>query len=122
MQLKNEVQLKPYRIPDFMDHLIRMLKEQTSFTDQRCLNDDGIHFYREADRAVSISTVFSRKNTLETPLCWENYAEKFKLLLYLEELQMKVDIRRYNIPNEDEQEATMEKDRQNKKLLILKVL
>lgn len=96
MQLKNEVQLKPYRIPDFMDHLIRMLKEQTSFTDQR-------------------------KNTLETPLCWENYAEKFKLLLYLEELQMKVDIRRYNIPNEDEQEATMEKDRQNKKLLILKV-
>uniref|UniRef100_A0A667Y188 RNA helicase n=1 Tax=Myripristis murdjan TaxID=586833 RepID=A0A667Y188_9TELE len=30
-----------------------------------------------------------------------NYSEKFQLLLYLEELQMDVDIKRYNIPNSE---------------------
>uniref|UniRef100_A0A667YRC3 RNA helicase n=1 Tax=Myripristis murdjan TaxID=586833 RepID=A0A667YRC3_9TELE len=35
------------------------------------------------------------------PLSMENYSEKFQLLLYLEELQMDVDIKRYNIPNSE---------------------
>ncbi|XP_020785667.2 putative helicase mov-10-B.2 isoform X2 [Boleophthalmus pectinirostris] len=93
MKLRNEVALKPYHIPDFMNPLIRALKEQSSYSDRR-------------------------KGILEGPLSWENYAEKFKLMLYLEELQMEVDIRRYNIPNDDQQEATMERQ---KKLLVLKV-
>lgn len=58
---------------------------------------------------------------LESPLSWENYAEKFQLLLYLEELQMEVDIRRYNIPNNDREHAVMVRDPVNKKLLILEV-
>uniref|UniRef100_A0A673BQA8 RNA helicase n=1 Tax=Sphaeramia orbicularis TaxID=375764 RepID=A0A673BQA8_9TELE len=65
--------------------------------------------------------LFSREYLLETPLCWKNYAEKFKLLLYLEELQMEVDIRRYNIPNSEREDATMVRDPVNKKLLILEV-
>ncbi|KAK7884271.1 hypothetical protein WMY93_027394 [Mugilogobius chulae] len=63
MKLKNEVELKPYRIPDFMNPLLTALKLQTSSNDKR-------------------------KAVLEASLTWENYAEKFKLMLFLEELQM----------------------------------
>ena len=62
-----------------------------------------------------------RRVLLESPLSWENYSEKFHLLLYLEEQQMEVDIKRYNIPNDDRAEATMTRDRDNKKLLVLEV-
>lgn len=58
---------------------------------------------------------------LESPLSWENYFEKFQLLLFLEELQMEVDIRRYNIPNKDRDHAIMIRDPVNKKLLIMEV-
>lgn len=58
---------------------------------------------------------------LENPLCWEHYMEKFQLLLYLEEQQMEVDIKRYNIPNNERTEATMTRDQFNKKLLVLEV-
>uniref|UniRef100_A0A3Q4I2S6 RNA helicase n=1 Tax=Neolamprologus brichardi TaxID=32507 RepID=A0A3Q4I2S6_NEOBR len=58
---------------------------------------------------------------LESPLNWENYTERFQVLLYLEELQMEVDIKRYNIPNADREQATMTKDKTNKKLLVLEV-
>uniref|UniRef100_I3K2W4 RNA helicase n=1 Tax=Oreochromis niloticus TaxID=8128 RepID=I3K2W4_ORENI len=58
---------------------------------------------------------------LESPLNWENYTERFHVLLYLEELQMEVDIKRYNIPNADTEHATMTKDKMNKKLLVLEV-
>lgn len=97
MQLKNEVPLKPYRIPDYMNKLIRLLKQPGSSSSDR------------------------RVHLLETPLSWENYCEKFKLLLNLEELQMEVDIRRYNIPNSEKEDATMVRDTVNKKLLILEV-
>ncbi|XP_041656201.1 putative helicase mov-10-B.2 [Cheilinus undulatus] len=95
MQLQNVVELKQYRIPSFMNQLIKSLK----------------------------STIFSdkRKDLLESPLSWENYCEKFQLQLYLEEQQMEVDIKRYNIPNNDRQEATMTRDPNNKKLLVLEV-
>uniref|UniRef100_A0A669ER19 RNA helicase n=1 Tax=Oreochromis niloticus TaxID=8128 RepID=A0A669ER19_ORENI len=56
-----------------------------------------------------------------SPLNWENYTERFHVLLYLEELQMEVDIKRYNIPNADTEHATMTKDKMNKKLLVLEV-
>ncbi|XP_050182650.1 helicase MOV-10 [Myiozetetes cayanensis] len=50
---------------------------------------------------------------LEAPLQADNYQEKFQLLLYLEEIQMEVDIRRY-----DMQDVTMVQDRG---LLVLSV-
>uniref|UniRef100_UPI0037E9C988 putative helicase mov-10-B.2 isoform X2 n=1 Tax=Semicossyphus pulcher TaxID=241346 RepID=UPI0037E9C988 len=96
MQLQNVVELKQYKIPAYMDQLIKSLKQTTLFSDRR-------------------------KDVLESPLCWENYCEKFQLLLYLEEQQMEVDIKRYNIPNNDREHAVMEKDHFNKRLLVLKV-
>uniref|UniRef100_A0AAQ6A7X2 RNA helicase n=1 Tax=Amphiprion ocellaris TaxID=80972 RepID=A0AAQ6A7X2_AMPOC len=65
--------------------------------------------------------VLFRRALLESPLSWENYTEKFELLLYLEELQMEVDIKRYNIPNDEKECAVMYQDPQNKKLLVLEV-
>lgn len=47
--------------------------------------------------------------------------EKFQLLLHLEEQQMEVDIKRYNIPNNDHEAAVMSRDTDNKKLLVLEV-
>uniref|UniRef100_A0A671X0J2 RNA helicase n=1 Tax=Sparus aurata TaxID=8175 RepID=A0A671X0J2_SPAAU len=95
LRLKNVVELKQYRIPTYMDELINSLKQSAFFRDQR-------------------------RVLLESPLTWKNYSEKFQLLLYLEEQQMEVDIKRYNIPNNDRAEATMTRDR-DKKLLVLEV-
>ncbi|XP_078276687.1 putative helicase MOV-10 isoform X2 [Rhinoraja longicauda] len=50
---------------------------------------------------------------LASNLEYENYAERFSLLLHLEEIQMEVDIRKYNMEN-----ATMSRDG---RLLVLKV-
>lgn len=50
---------------------------------------------------------------LEAPLQAENYYQKFQLLLHLEEIQMEVDIRRY-----DMQDVTMVQERA---LLVLDV-
>lgn len=61
------------------------------------------------------------RTLLESPLSWQNYKEKFQLLLHLEEQQMEMDIKRYNIPNHDNEAATMTRDTINKKLLVLKV-
>jgi len=46
----------------------------------------------------------------------ETYKEKFSLLLYIEQLQMEVDIRQYDMEG-----VTMEICQQNKRLLRLKV-
>ncbi|TRZ12568.1 hypothetical protein HGM15179_014547 [Zosterops borbonicus] len=53
------------------------------------------------------------RSLLEAPLQAENYLQKFQLLLHLEEIQMEVDIRRY-----DMQDVTMVQDRG---LLVLDV-
>ncbi|NWJ11613.1 M10L1 helicase, partial [Crypturellus undulatus] len=53
------------------------------------------------------------RSLLEAPLQPDNYQEKFQLLLHLEEIQMEVDIRRY-----DMQDVTMVQDRA---LLVLDV-
>ncbi|NXI28627.1 SDE3 helicase, partial [Sterrhoptilus dennistouni] len=53
------------------------------------------------------------RSLLEAPLQAENYHQKFQLLLHLEEIQMEVDIRRY-----DMQDVTMVQDRG---LLVLDV-
>ncbi|KAF7209890.1 putative helicase mov-10-B.1 [Nothobranchius furzeri] len=94
MQLKNDVQLKQYRVPAYVNQLIKSLKQP-----------------HHSD---------SRRTLLESPLSWENYTEKFQLLLYLEESQMNLDIKRYNIPNEDSKFAVLKRDK-NKKLLVLEV-
>ena len=55
----------------------------------------------------------ARRSLLEAPLQAGNYQQKFQLLLHLEEIQMEVDIRRY-----DMQDVPMVQDRA---LLVLDV-
>ncbi|XP_053277315.1 putative helicase mov-10-B.2 isoform X1 [Pleuronectes platessa] len=95
LQLKNEVPLKQYCIPAYVNQLIESLKS----------GQPG-----------------QRQTLLETPLSWEVYTQKFQLLLFLEERQMESDIKRYNIPNNERAEhAVMSRDPVNKKLLVLDV-
>ncbi|CAM4612218.1 unnamed protein product [Lepidochelys kempii] len=77
-----------------------------------------LDFYNYSkDLKDTVSAERSRlQKSLAARLQFENYQEKFQLLLHLEELQMEVDIRRY-----DMQGAPMVKDAQNKRLLILEV-
>uniref|UniRef100_A0AAX7UW94 RNA helicase n=1 Tax=Astatotilapia calliptera TaxID=8154 RepID=A0AAX7UW94_ASTCA len=100
IHLKYVVKLKEYRVPSYIRNLLTSLK------------------YSSFNAKSSFTQLFS---ILESPLNWENYTERFQVLLYLEELQMEVDIKRYNIPNTDRGHATMTKDKTNKKLLVLEV-
>ncbi|NXE92816.1 SDE3 helicase, partial [Menura novaehollandiae] len=63
--------------------------------------------------ASASSSWAAMRSLLEAPLQAENYHQKFQLLLHLEEIQMEVDIRRY-----DMQDVTMVQDRA---LLVLDV-
>uniref|UniRef100_A0AAY4B686 RNA helicase n=1 Tax=Denticeps clupeoides TaxID=299321 RepID=A0AAY4B686_9TELE len=56
------------------------------------------------------------KSLLESPLTFQNYTERFQLLLHLEEVQMHVDIKRY-----DMEDVPMERDPRNKRFLLLHV-
>ncbi|KAL6457776.1 hypothetical protein MHYP_G00330060 [Metynnis hypsauchen] len=56
------------------------------------------------------------RNVLETLLCMKHYAERFHLLLHLEEIQMEVDIKKYDLYSQK-----MTRDKTNQKLLVLKV-
>uniref|UniRef100_A0AAY4D238 RNA helicase n=1 Tax=Denticeps clupeoides TaxID=299321 RepID=A0AAY4D238_9TELE len=56
------------------------------------------------------------ENLLNSALNMKNYSQRFHLLLHLEEIQLEVDIRKYDLHNQ-----TMTLDKTNKNLLILKV-
>ncbi|TRY89114.1 hypothetical protein DNTS_011152 [Danionella cerebrum] len=56
------------------------------------------------------------RQLLDTPLCMKTYSEHFHLLLHLEEIQMEVDIKKYDIHAKN-----MTLYETNKKLLVLKV-
>ncbi|XP_061909188.1 putative helicase mov-10-B.1 isoform X2 [Entelurus aequoreus] len=94
LQLKNETPLMCYSMPKDTTRLVLSLNKDIS-----------------SDKSV----------LLESPLTFGNYVAKFHQMLYLEEHQMKVDIRKYFIPNSKCESVTMEKDPINQKLLILKI-
>lgn len=56
------------------------------------------------------------RTLLNCPLKMKNYSHRFHLLLHLEEIQMEVDIRKYDLHNQ-----TMTQDQSNRKLLKLRV-
>ncbi|KAJ8370334.1 hypothetical protein SKAU_G00103620 [Synaphobranchus kaupii] len=58
----------------------------------------------------------SMKDLLESPLSFQNYVKRFQLMLHLEEIQMEVDIKRYDMHN-----VPMIRDKNNKRLLVLEV-
>uniref|UniRef100_A0A8C7NET0 RNA helicase n=1 Tax=Oncorhynchus mykiss TaxID=8022 RepID=A0A8C7NET0_ONCMY len=55
-------------------------------------------------------------NLLKCPLKMRNYHHRFHLLLHLEEIQMEVDIKKYDLHHQ-----TMTQDRDNRRLLVLHV-
>lgn len=93
------VKLKPYNYPAYLKQLAKHKLE------------DSEHL------SPSLRQQLSRvRRVLDTPLCMKNYNERFHLLLYLEEIQMEVDIKKYDLHGK-----TMTLDKENKRLLILKV-
>ncbi|XP_060788136.1 putative helicase mov-10-B.2 [Neoarius graeffei] len=92
--LQYEVPLPLYKCPDYVNDLIDFLKAPHSH--KGCL--------------------LQKKSLLESPLGFHNYKDRFQVLLYLEERQMEVDIKRY-----DKHDVTMTMDSRNKKLLVLEV-
>lgn len=58
----------------------------------------------------------SVKSLLSCTLKMKNYSHRFHLLLHLEEIQMEVDIRKYDLHNQ-----TMTQEQSNRKLLTLRV-
>lgn len=56
------------------------------------------------------------REQLEKPLTFDSYKDRFRLLLQLEEIQMKKDIRHYDL-----KEVEMEEDRTDRRFLILEV-
>ncbi|CAB1333809.1 unnamed protein product [Coregonus sp. 'balchen'] len=92
--LKPMVRLQDYKVPGYVRDLIKFLNGYYS----------------------SSTPLLDAQSVLESGLSRENYSKRFQLLLYLEELQMEVDIKRYNKPN-----TPMVRDKTNKKLLVLEV-
>ncbi|PIK58790.1 putative helicase MOV-10 [Apostichopus japonicus] len=79
------------------------------------INMDNYYIPDQVSKSLNSSNP-GRIESLQDPLSEENYSQKFENLLYAEEHQMKVDIRRY-----DKKAAEMSKSRTNVGLLNLKV-
>uniref|UniRef100_A0A8C1D6B3 RNA helicase n=1 Tax=Cyprinus carpio carpio TaxID=630221 RepID=A0A8C1D6B3_CYPCA len=76
--LENVLPLGQYTPPPDIPELAKLLKDGS-------LND------KRNNECLMVS-----RSLLQSPLGFHNYAERFDLLLYLEECQMHVDIKRYN--------------------------
>ncbi|XP_057673165.1 putative helicase mov-10-B.1 [Corythoichthys intestinalis] len=94
MELKNAVRLYSYEMPKDLGQRIKALMRNPPI---------------------------DKSQVLTGPLRFKNYSKRFHELLYMEEEQMQLNIRRYFIPNSDNEYAIMERDPANSKLLILKV-
>ncbi|KAK7916467.1 hypothetical protein WMY93_012228 [Mugilogobius chulae] len=93
------VKLGVYNYPVYLKELVRRRLEDSE--------------YLSAAARQKLGAV---KGLLDCPLKMKNYDHRFHLLLYFEEIQMEVDIRKYDMRNEP-----MTLDQSNKKLLVLKV-
>uniref|UniRef100_A0A672R5S5 RNA helicase n=1 Tax=Sinocyclocheilus grahami TaxID=75366 RepID=A0A672R5S5_SINGR len=91
--LKFVVPLDNYTRPSYISDLAEVLKGSRSFPKLQ-----------------------EQKSLLESDLGFHNYKERFDLLLYLEEDQMRLDIKRYN-----KDDVSMVKDCENKRLLVLEL-
>ncbi|KAI7797623.1 putative helicase mov-10-B.1 [Triplophysa rosa] len=95
--LKFVVPLAQYPLPSDIHTMVNFLKSSNS------------------SRAPTIQ-LQKYRSLLEKDLNFHDYAKRFELLLYLEEDQMRMDIKRYN-----KDDVPMEKDSQNKRLLVLEL-
>uniref|UniRef100_A0A671PS60 RNA helicase n=1 Tax=Sinocyclocheilus anshuiensis TaxID=1608454 RepID=A0A671PS60_9TELE len=95
--LKFVVPLDYYTRPSYISDLAEVLKAEAIVT-------------------VFIGRLVVFRSLLESDLSFHNYMERFDLLLYLEEDQMCLDIKRY-----DKNDVSMVKDHENKRLLVLEL-
>uniref|UniRef100_A0A8C1M2L5 RNA helicase n=1 Tax=Cyprinus carpio TaxID=7962 RepID=A0A8C1M2L5_CYPCA len=109
--LKFVVPLDNYTRPSYISDLAEVLKGSFSFP-------------KLQEQKLVISTIVTVplvclgvfRSLLESDLGFHNYMKRFDLLLYLEEDQMRLDIKRYN-----KDDVSMVKDCENKRLLVLEL-
>ncbi|XP_039972013.1 putative helicase mov-10-B.2 [Xiphias gladius] len=97
--LKTTVKLGDYKYLHYLKELAKQRMEDTEYLS-----------------SATRQKLPSVKSLLECPLRMKNYSHRFHLLLHLEEIQMEVDIRKYDLHNQ-----TMTQDKSNQKLLTLRV-
>nr|XP_014347304.1 PREDICTED: putative helicase MOV-10 [Latimeria chalumnae] len=130
-ELKPTAPYKPYHraLQKPVDVLVEDGVPPSNFTNykleyKRKLND---YFYppelkriiakiEATDQHTSDTKLQEVRSLLFNDLCFENYSERFQLLLHLEETQMEVDIKKYDL-----QDVVMEQNARNKRLLVLQV-
>uniref|UniRef100_A0A6Q2X6T1 RNA helicase n=1 Tax=Esox lucius TaxID=8010 RepID=A0A6Q2X6T1_ESOLU len=82
----------------------------------RYIVEDGEQPEGLCRKMVAISPSLWSRSLLEGGLTWESYKELLQLLLYLEAIQMEVDIKKYNMTK-----SPMFRDKAKKSLLVLEV-
>ncbi|XP_028262753.1 putative helicase mov-10-B.1 [Parambassis ranga] len=97
--LKTAVKLGDYKYPYYLKELARRRMEDSEYLSP-----------------TARQKLASVKSLLNCPLQMKIYSHRFHLLLHLEEIQMEVDIRKYDMHNE-----VMTQDPGNRKLLKLRV-
>ncbi|XP_035008504.2 putative helicase mov-10-B.1 isoform X2 [Hippoglossus stenolepis] len=97
--VEEKVKLGDYKCPQYLKRLVKQ-------------NLEDSENLSPADRS-KLATV---KSHLRGPLEMKNYFHRFNHLLHLEEMQMEVELRKFNLRNQ-----TMTRDQSNRKLLTLKV-
>ncbi|XP_030634044.1 putative helicase mov-10-B.1 [Chanos chanos] len=97
--LKVVVKLKDYKYPVYLKELVKYRLEDS-----------------EQLSPAARQNLPSVRELLDSTLSVKNYSKRFHLLLHLEEIQMEVDITKYDLSSQ-----TMTPDPRNKKLLILQV-
>ncbi|KAM9859316.1 putative helicase mov-10-B.2 [Aulostomus maculatus] len=97
--LKVMMKLADYKYPPYLKELAKHRMEDSEYLS-----------------ALARQRLESVKGLLQCPLKMKNYSHRFHLLLHLEEIQMEVDIRKYDLHGQ-----TMTPDSSNRKLLNLRV-
>ncbi|XP_008278315.1 putative helicase mov-10-B.1 [Stegastes partitus] len=97
--LRMTVKLGDYKYPYYLKELAKQQMEDSEYLSPTA-----------REKLASV------KSLLNCPLKMKNYSHRFHLLLHLEEIQMEVDIRKYDLHNQ-----TMTQDQSNRKLLTLRV-
>ncbi|XP_078105163.1 putative helicase mov-10-B.1 [Sander vitreus] len=97
--LKMKVKLGDYSYPKYLKELAKQRMEDSEYLSP-----------------AARQKLPSVKGLLNSPLKMKTYSHRFHLLLHLEEIQMEVDIRKYDLHNQ-----TMTQNQSSKKLLTLRV-
>ncbi|KAG1963131.1 helicase MOV-10 [Pimephales promelas] len=119
-RLRSENRIVEEGVPpkSFITHDLAIMVKLKTYSYPAYLKELAKHKLEDSERlSPSVRQQLPRvRRVLDTPLCMKNYTERFHLLLYLEEIQMEVDIRKYDLSGK-----TMTLDKENKRLLVLKV-